>query len=143
MQVVAVFDTNVLLSAIGWKGNPFRCLELARAGTVEVVTCQEILDELTDKLESRLAQSSDVITETLSDLLTALRVVSITGGLKEIVADPDDDKVLECAVVANATHIVSGDRKHLLPLDSYRGIRVLSPAEFLRTIESLNPPSIS
>ena len=69
--------------------------------------------------------------------------MSITGGLKEIVADPDDDKVLECAVVANATHIVSGDRKHLLPLGSYRGIRVVSPAEFLRTIESLNPPSIS
>ena len=103
----------------------------------------KILDELTDKLESRLAQSSDVITETLSDLLTALRVVSITGELKEIVADPDDDKVLECAVVANATHIVSGDRKHLLPLGSDRGIRVVSPAEFLRTIESLNPPSIS
>ena len=140
MRFVAVFDTNVLLSAIGWKGNPFRCLELARAGTIELVTCQEILDELTDKLELRLAQSSEVITETLSDLLTALRVVSITGELKEIVSDPDDDKVLECA---NATHIVSGDRKHLLPLGNYRGIRIVSPAEFLRTIESLNPPPVS
>jgi uncharacterized protein len=63
--------------------------------------------------------------------------VSITGELKEIAADPDDDKVLECAVVANATHIVSGDRKRLLPLGTYRGIRIVSPAEFLRTIESL------
>lgn len=70
MRFVAVFDTNVLLSAIGWKGNPFQCLELARAGTIEVVTCPEILDELTEKLESRLAQSSDIITETLSDLLS-------------------------------------------------------------------------
>ena len=122
MRFVAVFDTNILLSGIGWKGNPFRCLELARAGAVEVVTCQEILDELTEKLESRLAQSSEVITETLADLLIALRVVSITGELKEIVADPDDDKVLECAVVGNATHIVSGDRKHLLLLGNYRGI---------------------
>ena len=143
MRLVAVFDTNVLLSAIGWKGNPFRCLELARAGTVEAITCPEILDELTEKLESRLAQSSEVITETLADLLTALRVVSITGELKEIAADPDDDKVLECAVVGNATHIVTGDRKHLLPLDTYRGIRIVSPAEFLRTVESLNPPPIS
>ena len=143
MRVVAVFDTNILLSGIGWKGNPFQCLELARSGMVEVVTCPEILDELTDKLESRLAQSNNEITETLSDLLTAIRVVSITGELKEIVADPDDDKVLECAVVGNATHIVSGDRKHLLPLGSYRGIRIVSPAEFLRTIESLNPPSAS
>ena len=99
--------------------------------------------DLPDKLESRLAQSSEVITETLADLLTLLRVVSIAGELKEIAADPDDDKVLECAVVANATHIVSGDRKHLLPLGTYRGIRIVSPAEFLRAIESLNPPSVS
>lgn len=141
MRVVAVFDTNVLLSAIGWKGNPFRCLELARAGTVEVVTCQELLDELTNKLESRLAQSSEVITETLSDLLTALRVVSITGELKEIAADPDDDKVLECAVVANATHIVSGDRKHLLTLGTYRGIHIISPAEFLRLLDGISDQS--
>ncbi len=41
MRFVAVFDTNILLSGIGWNGNPFRCLELARSGTVEVVTCQE------------------------------------------------------------------------------------------------------
>ena len=135
MRLVAVFDTNVLLSAIGWKGNPFRCLELARAGTVEVVTCPEILDELTEKLESRLAQPSDVITETLSDLLSVLRVVSITGELKEIAADPDDDKILECAVAGSATHIVSGDRKHLLPLRSFREIQIVSPAEFLRLVE--------
>ena len=137
MRFVVVFDTNVLLSAIGWKGNPFQCLELARAGTIEVVTCPEILDELTEKLESRLAQSSDIITETLSDLLSVLRVVSITGELKAIAADPDDDKILECAVVASATYIVSGDRKHLLPLGSFRGIHIVSPAEFLTLIDQV------
>ena len=79
----------------------------------------------------------------MSDLLTVLRVVSITGELKKIVADPDDDKVLECAVVASATHIVTGDRKHLLPLGSYHGIRIVSPAEFLSTTESTAPPSVS
>jgi len=123
--------------AVGWKGNPFQCLELARAGTIEVVTCPEILDELTEKLESRLAQSSDIITETLSDLLSVLRVVSITGELKAIAADPDDDKILECAVVASATYIVSGDRKHLLPLGSFRGIHIVSPAEFLTLINQV------
>ncbi len=136
MRVIAVFDTNVLLSAVGWKGNPYRCLELARAGTIEVVTCQEIINELVEKLESRLAQSSDAVTETLADLLAVLQVVPITGSLKEIEADPDDDKVLECAVVAGANYIVSGDRRHLLPLGRYQGIRIVSPAEFLREIES-------
>jgi hypothetical protein len=45
MRFVAVFDTNILFSAVGWKGTPFECLEMARVGTVEGVTCREILEE--------------------------------------------------------------------------------------------------
>ena len=44
--------------------------------------------------------------------------------------DPDDDKVLECAVGADCNYIVSGD-KHLIRLKSFKGIKILSPAEFL------------
>ena len=53
------------------------------------------------------------------------------GKLKVITADPDDDKVLECAVVAGATHIVTGDRRHLLPLGTYQGIQIITAADFL------------
>ena len=51
--------------------------------------------------------------------------------LKVVAADPDDDKVLECAQVAGATHIVTGDRKHLLPLRTFQGITILTAADFL------------
>jgi predicted nucleic acid-binding protein len=51
--------------------------------------------------------------------------------LKVISADPDDDKILECAAIAGASHIVSGDRRHVLPLGSYAGIPILSAAEYL------------
>jgi hypothetical protein len=37
-----------------------------------------------------------------------------------VTVDPDDDKVVECAVVRDATHIVTGDRRPLLPLGSFR-----------------------
>lgn len=134
MRVVAVFDTNVLLSAVGWRGKPFQCLEIVRAGMIEAVTCQEILNELAEKLEVRLVLPAETVTETLADLLTFLRVVQIPGQLREIVADPDDDKILECAVVAQATHIISGDRRHLLPLGDFRGVSIVTPAEFLRHV---------
>jgi predicted nucleic acid-binding protein len=44
--------------------------------------------------------------------------------------DPDDDRILECALTARASVIVSGDR-HLLSLGSYESIAVLSPREFM------------
>jgi putative PIN family toxin of toxin-antitoxin system len=132
MRPIAAFDTNVLFSGVGWKGKPYECLELTRAGIVEGVTCREVLDELSAKLQSKLSFSAEQAVETVADLLTFLRVVPITGQLKAVPADPDDDKVLECATQAGATHIVTGDRRHLLPLRSFQGIPIVTPAEFLR-----------
>lgn len=95
MRKIAVFDTNILFSGVGWKGKPFLCLELARAGVVDGVTCRELLDELAEKLQSKLSFTPEQTLDTVADLLTFLRVVPITGKLKAIPADPDDDKVLE------------------------------------------------
>jgi uncharacterized protein len=44
--------------------------------------------------------------------------------------DPDDDKILECAIASRCNYIVSGD-KHLIKLKSFRNIKILKPAEFL------------
>jgi predicted nucleic acid-binding protein len=54
VRLIVVFDTNVLLSGIGWRSNPFRCLELARSGIIEGVICPEILEEVTEKLQQKL-----------------------------------------------------------------------------------------
>lgn len=72
MRKVAVFDTNILLSGIGWKGAPYMCLELARAGKVEGITCRELLEELTEKLQLKLSFTTEQSVETLADLLTFL-----------------------------------------------------------------------
>jgi predicted nucleic acid-binding protein len=48
--------------------------------------------------------------------------------------DPHDEMILECAVAAEVDVIVSGDKKHLLPLRQFRGIPILSPADFLRAL---------
>ena len=134
MLSVVVFDTNILVSGTGWRGNPYRCLELARAGIVEGVTCKELLDELGEKLRVKLNFSDSQAADTVTDLLIFLRPVTITNTLKVVAADPDDDKVLECAVVGGATHIVTGDRRHLLSLGSYQGIPIVSAADFLALV---------
>jgi predicted nucleic acid-binding protein len=85
-----------------------------------------VLDELAEKLQSKLSFTAEQSVETLADLLTFLRVVTITGQLKAVAADPDDDKVLECAAKGGATHIVTGDR--LLAKQSFAELR--SQTEF-------------
>ncbi len=118
-----------------------QAVSLARSGAIEGVICQEIAEELAEKLQEKLNQSSENVTDTLTDLLSFLRVVSITNQLHVIATDPDDDKVLECAVVGHATHIVSGDKRHILPLGTYQGILIVSPAEFLQSVANASSPS--
>ena len=61
-------------------------------------------------------------------------MVSIQHALRVVAADPDDDKVLECALAGDATDLVTGDRKHLRPMGEYQGIRIVTPAEFLTRV---------
>jgi len=137
MSLRAVFDTNILISAsLSLTGTPFHCLALARAGEIESVTCQEILDEFREKLVDKFSLSPETAALAVSEIRAFSHVVSIPGVLTGIVTDPDDHKVLECAVAGSATHIVTGDRRHLLPLQAYQGIAILSAADFLHAVST-------
>lgn len=131
MLPVVVYDTNILLSSIGWGGNPARCLELARQGSVEGLTCTEILEELEDKLLIKLKFSLTQTAATLEDIHGFLKLVKINNTLTGVTADLDDDKVIECAVLGEATHIVTGDLRHLLRLGSYQNIQIVKARELL------------
>lgn len=134
MKYVAVFDTNILLSALfSLNGNPFRCLALAKIGQAESVTCQEILDEFVEKLLLKFKFSEETAQAAIEEVLSFSRLVVISGTLKAVPNDPDDDMVIECAVVGKATHIVTGD-KHLLALSAYQGISVVKASEFVRLL---------
>jgi uncharacterized protein len=49
--------------------------------------------------------------------------------------DPDDDKIIACAVAAGAQYLVSRDRD-LLSLASYAGVSIIAPEEFLRLVRA-------
>lgn len=120
MRYVVVFDTNILLSALfSLDGNPFRCLALAKIRQVESVTCQAILDEFAEKLRFKFKFSQEMAHSAVEEVLSFSRVVEISTTLKVVANDPDDDMVIECAVVGGATHIVTGD-KHLLVIATYK-----------------------
>ena len=128
-----VFDTKILFSAVGWVGNPHRCVQAARQGKCLSVSCEPILAELAEKLSLKRGLDAQKVSEIGDEIRAFSQVVVIPGTLKVVAADPDDDAVLECAVVGAAQFLVSGDR-HLLELGNYQGIQIVKAAEFLALI---------
>ena len=131
MQPIVVYDTNVLISGMVWGKRPYECIELAKQNKVQGLTCSGILEEFVEKLITKFNLSPIRTGEIVTDLLSFLRPVEIPNLLKGVTADADDDMIIECALVGNATHIVTGDQKHLLPLGNYQGILIVKPADFL------------
>ena len=131
MQPIVVYDTNVLILGMIWGGIPYDCIALAQEEKVEGLICEEILDEFWDKLTTKFGFSLHDASKIVTELLDFLHIVEITNQLKDVTADPDDDMIIECALVGNATHIITGDRRHLLPLESYEGILIVKPTDFL------------
>jgi len=131
VKYIVVFDTNILISALfSQTGSPFRALALAKIGQIESVTCQEIMDEFLEKLLLKFKFSEDKAQSAVDEILNFSRMVRISGTLKAVPNDPDDDMVVECALVSNASHIVTGD-KHLLSLVKYQDIAISKAADFV------------
>lgn len=108
-------------------------MALAKIGQVESVTCQEILDEFAEKLVLKFKFSQDMAQLAVEEVRSYSRLVEISATLKAVAEDPDDDMVVECAVVGGAAYIVTGD-KHLLALGKYREIEIVKASEFIGLI---------
>lgn len=87
--------------------------------------------EFSAKLYEKFGFSADNVRAAVHDFRRFGQQVEITGNLHVVSSDPDDDMFIECALVAGASMIVSGDH-HLLDLEEYQGIRIVTPVAFLR-----------
>lgn len=129
-----ILDTNIYLAALREGGFVFKLLrEILRPDLDFIIYISPSMkDELEEKLQGWINEG----------LVSADAVVNLRGIVDEFVneifprekilaikADPDDDKILECAVEARADLIVSMD-KHVLKLKQFRGIPIVHPKTF-------------
>lgn len=129
--VTVVFDTNVVISALGFGGPPLRALRRAFEPDYQLVMSRQMAAELARVMEyERLPFTESDRAATLALLRREAEIVSPDQSRSVVEADPDDDMFIECAVAADARVLVSGDR-HLLDIDRFEGIDIVSPAEFL------------
>lgn len=134
-----VLDSNVIISGFLFGGPPARLLELALGGSVQAYTSTPIMDEVRDVLlRPKFGLSPDQALMLVEELHGLCEVVTPDRRVNTITADPDDNAILECAQAANANLIVSGD-SHLLTLEHWREIDILSPANAIKRIESQHP----
>ena len=118
------------MSGLNWYGKPHDLLNLARDGKIELAISDAILDEFSRILHHKLEWSDDRLNSMRAEVATFTKRVSSTETLDVVRADPDDNRILECAVAAGSDVIVTGDA-HLLQLGAYRGIKIMKVADFL------------
>ncbi|MCL4835870.1 MAG: putative toxin-antitoxin system toxin component, PIN family [Caldilineaceae bacterium] len=132
-----VIDTNVLVRAlITRKGTPGQLLEKMKTEDFFLVLSEEVFAELTRVLDyPHLCNRYRYTDEQKNRFLLSLRYVAIWVNAQEtlrvVTEDESDNRFVELAVAGQARYLVTGDQKHLLRLRHYKGIGIVSPAEFL------------
>ncbi|MBE0478151.1 putative toxin-antitoxin system toxin component, PIN family [Candidatus Aerophobetes bacterium] len=129
-----VIDTNVFFSGLNFKGAPREVLDLIWRGEIEVYISPFILKELRETLEKDFDWGRERIETTIERIKKETIQVAPTIKISVIKQKEADNRILECGVGGKVRYIVSGDKRHLLPLKEYKGIKIVSPAQFLSII---------
>lgn len=128
----AVLDSNVYISALcfGRHSPPSQCLGLAVGRRFELWTSPAILLEVGNKLEVKFAWEAAKARDAVRLVAGIARLAHTKPSLNIVRADPADNRILECAVAADAHFVVTGD-SHLLELGAYAGTTMIAPVQFI------------
>ena len=128
-----VLDTNVLISAaLRPEGLPRAVVDVVQAENGVLLFSDETFNELRSRL-NRPKFNGYVGREGRAVYLAQLEAVAewvSIAGAKLGCRDPDDDKLLETALMGEADCLITGDRD-LLEMSSFHDIPILTPGGFL------------
>ena len=129
MKIVA--DTNIFISSFFWGGNPRKIMKRIIDGKDKLFVCREILKETASVMaRPKFNVSEEYITRFIHSIEEVADSITLTGIVQQICRDSKDDKILECALLANADYIITGDID-LLTLIEFRGIKIVTANEYI------------
>lgn len=128
-------DSNIYVSAAILGRVCEEVLNICRLSTdlITVFSSIEIISEIKNKLKNKFNWEDYKGSLFEKYLLDFVKLVYPDKKIKLIKEDPDDDKIIECAIYSGSNFIISGD-KHLLKLIKYKEIKIIPPSEFLMTL---------
>jgi len=132
----AVIDTNVLVSGAMGSTAPARVVDAWRQNKYVLVISPHLIEEVSEVMSRpEIMEQFGITKRMVSDFVGTLSTrgfVTVGAMSVDVVKDdPDDNWVLAAAIEGGADYVVTGDKKHLLPLKSYQGVDIINPAEFL------------
>ena len=126
-----VIDTNVFVSALHFGGTPRKVVDLMWKKAIEVYISPFIEEEIERVLVSRFEWDKHMVDQVINSINEYAIMVEPEVTVSIIDAKKTDNRILECAVAGKVDCLVSGDKKHILPLKEFHEIKIMSPAEFL------------
>ncbi|MFZ5799233.1 MAG: putative toxin-antitoxin system toxin component, PIN family [Thermodesulfobacteriota bacterium] len=128
-----IIDTNVFVPSF-FGGNPRQIIDLWKNGAITLCLSRPIVEEYVEVLQRLGLKEAGELEELLRLFARGFNSLyaAKTHALDIVRDDPDDNKFIECAVGLQCEVIVSGD-KHLLSVQEYMGIKIVSPREFLHS----------
>ncbi|MEN0058555.1 MAG: putative toxin-antitoxin system toxin component, PIN family [Bdellovibrio sp.] len=134
-MITVCIDANIYISGIAFGGKPLKILELALNREFHLVTGPNVLQEVRRNLLGKLDLKSQRVDQFLSDI-SDVASVFVPHGEVQYIEHKADNLVLELALIGGCDVLVTGDKKHLLPLGSFRGIQIEPPSKFLERLKS-------
>ena len=127
----ACLDTNVWLSGTVFSGPPAAIISLAFKKKFHVVTSTVILDEFEKNLVAKFDVPERKARKLRYEISQFADLFEPSGTVKIITRKQSDNLVLETALLGKAKYLVTGDHKDLLPLKTFKNIKIIEPAAFL------------
>ena len=127
-------NPNFLISATQWDYSvAHKLLKKLILSDAEIFTTQDILDETAEVLERDFKYSKDEAKNIIEKILLFAKLIKPKQKVDVIKDDPDDNKVIECAIESSSDYIITYDG-HLLKLKEYKGIKIVKPEEILKEL---------
>jgi putative PIN family toxin of toxin-antitoxin system len=133
-----VLDTNVIVSALITPfGNAARILDMVISGDLNFLYDDRILSEYREGLLREKFGFKEYDVDILLEYIETegIRITAAVSG--EPLLDKDDIPFLEVALSGKADVLVTGNKRHF-KVKSARGLKILSPEEFLKLLKQRN-----